>query len=667
MMIIRSKLPAILIGLILGWWAVSVRAQTSPWQEVWQETANEEDENPEEAFDLLQELSEHPLDLNTATRDELEQLPFLSAQQVMALLEYRDRIGIIRSMGELRLVATLDWRQLELLPFFVVINPETATESQPALSELLRRGRHELTASGRIPFHDRRGYHNGYLGSRYRHWLRYEYVSQNRIRAGLVGAKESGEPFFKGGNRWGYDAYNLYIQLQKIGAIENLVAGRFKLSTGMGLVVNNQLSMGKMASLSSQGRLSHTLRTHRSRSEAGSFNGVAGTIRLGKALKTTLFVSHQAIDATLNSQDEAQTIVTSGYHRTDTEMAKKHNTRETDAGLNVSYRQEGLNIGLTTLYTHLNRRLSPQTSTLYRRYYPQGRNFLNASVDYGLTLHRLAFRGETAIDQQGHLAFLHSLSLKPADALTVMALHRRYSYRYNSMHGRSFGENSRPQNEQGFFLGVTWQTLRQLQLTAYADVVSFPWAHYRVSRPSSAQDFLTEAIYEPHRNWTIRGRYRLHRKQQDNDQKSALVWHNEHRSRFSIAYKGTPWGAKTQLDLTQSVSEEAAKGWMLSQQLDWKRQKWQLSGTAGYFQTDSYEARIYVFERQLTDEFAFPMYYGRGIRLAGLAKAHVSQWLELSAKIGYTRYNDRKSIGTDLQETGTPWLSDLDFQLRIKL
>ena len=667
MMIIRSKLPAILIVLMLGWWAVSVRAQTTSWQEVWQETANEEDENPEEAFDLLQELAEHPLDLNTATRDELEQLPFLSAQQVMALLEYRDRIGIIRSMGELRLVASLDWRQLELLPFFVAIRQETATESQPTLSELLRRGRHELTVSGRIPFHDRRGYHEGYLGSPERHWLRYEYVSQNRIRAGFTGAKDSGEPFFREGNRWGYDTYNFYLQLRKTGVIENLVVGRFKLSTGMGLVVNNQLSMGKMASLSNQGRLGSTLRAHRSRSEAGSFNGVAGTIRLGKAWNTTLFASHQAIDATLNSQDEAQALVTSGYHRTAAEMEKKHNTLETDAGLNMSYRRGGLNIGLTTLYTHLNRRLSPQTSTLFRRYYPQGRNFLNASADYGLTLHRLAFRGETAVDQQGHLAFLHSLSLKPADALTVTALHRRYSYRYNSMHGRSFGENSRPQNEQGFFLGVTWQALRPLQLVAYADVASFPWARYQVSAPSSAQDLLAEAIYEPHRNWTIRGRYRLHRKQQDNSQKTALVWHNEHRSRFLIAYKGAQWGTKTQADLTQSINEEVAKGWMLSQQLDWKGQGWQLSGTAGYFQTDSYDARIYVYERQLTDEYAFPMYYGRGFRLAGMAKARVSRWLELSAKMGYTRYNDRKSVGTGLQETGTPWLSDLDLQLSIKL
>jgi hypothetical protein len=640
------------------------------WQEAlreWLTAEDMEESYGEELMEQLEELVLQPINLNQTSQEELETLPFLTAQQVEGLIEYLDHYHPIRSLSELQMVSTLDYQTRRLLQYFVVAGDERQPSLWPTMNDLLKDGQHLFTATGKIPFYEREGDRSGYVGYKYRHDVRYQYTYGRRIKAGLTAAQDAGEPFFADKNRWGYDQYHYYVQLRDFGRLEEFNLGHYRVQMGLGLVMNTRFQLGKLATLQTMGRSQHALSAHSSRSANSHLHGLAATVRLSRHWRVTAFASHQAIDATLNSQDEAQTLVTSGYHRTAAEMEKKHNTLETDAGLNMSYRRGGLNIGLTALYTHLNRRLSPQTSTLFRRYYPQGRNFLNASADYGLTLHRLAFRGETAVDQQGHLAFLHSLSLKPADALTVTALHRRYSYRYNSMHGRSFGENSRPQNEQGFFLGVTWQALRPLQLVAYADVASFPWARYQVSAPSSAQDFLAEAIYEPHRNWTIRGRYRLHRKQQDNSQKTALVWHNEHRSRFSIAYKGAQWGTKTQADLAQSVSEEVAKGWMLSQQLDWKGQGWQLSGTAGYFQTDSYDARIYVYERQLADEYAFPMYYGRGFRLAGMAKARVSRWLELSAKMGYTRYNDRKSVGTGLQETGTPWLSDLDLQLSIKL
>ena len=51
----------------------------------------------EETFELLSDLAEHPLNLNQTSRAQLEQLPFLSAQQVEELVAYMDRYQIGRA------------------------------------------------------------------------------------------------------------------------------------------------------------------------------------------------------------------------------------------------------------------------------------------------------------------------------------------------------------------------------------------------------------------------------------------------------------------------------------------------------------------------------------------------------------------------------------------
>ena len=42
----------------------------------------------QETYDILCELEQHPIDLNNATREDLEAIPFLTAQQVMDICEY---------------------------------------------------------------------------------------------------------------------------------------------------------------------------------------------------------------------------------------------------------------------------------------------------------------------------------------------------------------------------------------------------------------------------------------------------------------------------------------------------------------------------------------------------------------------------------------------------
>ena len=664
------RYPLLLLVLL-----ASLYASAQSWQETYDnvmnvgDDADETGELLEDSYELLEQLAGHPLDLNRCSREDLEQLPFLSAQQVMDLQEYLYRYGPMRSLGELRMVRSLDHAQLALLPFFVYVSdmPSEPTRSFPRLDTLLSRSRHTLSASLRVPFYKRLGDENGYLGYPYRHTVRYELTSGDYLRAGLVAAQDAGEPFFAAGNRWGYDYYSFYVQLMQLGRLSQLVAGRYKLAAGMGLVLGQSFQLGKLASLQSLGRTTATIRPHGSRSEADYFQGVAATVSLSRPLSLSAFLSYRPIDATLADSIAARTLITSGYHRTPLEMQKKGNTHMAAAGSRLAFRQGELRLGATAVFTRLDRRLEPLRTTLYRRHYAHGQHFVNMGIDYAYTHHRLALSGETATDGHGALATVNSVSMQPSARLSVMALQRFYSYRYTSLYGHSFGEGSRTQNESGIYLGATWNPLPHLRLQGYADYAYFPWARYLVSFSSHSYDFLLQATWQ-RGHFTVLARHRSRLRQRDNADKSALTANDEHRQRLAVTYDSRHgWTTRTQLDLANTFFEHADRGWLVSQHFALTASPVQLSLMAALFNTDSYQSRIYVYERQLQHEFAFPTYYGQGLRLAAYARCDLSSRLRLALRLGYTNYFDRSTIGTALQEIAHSHQTDLDLQLRWRL
>ena len=669
----------ILFLLFLLVFALSV-AKAQTWQQVYEEMMDvgETDDDAGQAlldsYELLEHLAGEPLDLNQATRDDLEQLPFLSAQQVMDIQEYLYRYGPMRSLGELRMIRSLDYQQIKLLPYFVFVNnneEDTPRTSYPSPIT----PKHTLSATLRVPFYRREGDRNGYLGYPYRHTLRYELTAGKRWRVGLVGAQDAGEPFFANDNRWGYDVYSYYGQLKNAGRLENLVVGKYRMSVGTGLVLGQSFQLGKLAMLQSSGRSVSTLRPHTSRSVADFLQGAAATLTLLRGnehradmpeLSLTAFASYRSVDATLNADSAAQTIVTSGYHRTSTEMAKKDNTRLTTGGVHLTFHRGAVRLGATTVYTQLDRPLEPQRETLYRRYFAHGQHFLNTSIDYACTHHRFALNGEVAVDAHGHLATVNTASMRATDRITLMLQQRFYSYRYTTLHGHSFGQGgSRVQNESGFFLGATWNPLRHLQLQGYADYAHHPWAQYQVSQASDDVDLLLQATWRQG-HWTLTARHQSRLRKKDSDEEATLTHNDDHRHRLAVTWQNGPWALKTQADMTHHVGQHTEGGWLLSQQASYGGSWLTLSAMAACFNTDSYQSRIYVYERQLQHEISFPTYYGEGVRLALMALADLTPQLRLSARLGYTDYFDRSTIGTGLQLIPHSHQTDLDLQLRWK-
>ena len=644
---------------------MGISAQTvHPWEQYFHEVMTAEDAGSaawEDTYDLLCELEQHPLDINRATREQLEQLPFLSAQQVEEMVEYLYRYGPMKSLAELRMIRSLDDSRRRLLTYFVIVldNPDLPESSGKA-----NYFHHELMATGRIPFYERKGDAGAYQGYPYRHWLKYQTTYGDQLKAGIVGSQDAGEPFFGGKNRMGYDYYSVYLQLNHRHWIETLILGNYRVSMGMGLILNNSFGLGKVSMLQNMGRPTSALRAHSSRSSDGYLQGAAATVNITKGLTATGFISYRAMDATLNKDGTAATIVTSGYHRTETELEKKNNLKNTTFGGNVRYQANGYHAGFNLVGTHLNRELKPNTTALYRQYYAQGYDFLNVSADYGYVHHRFSVNGETALNREGALATINSVSLQLGSEWSLMALYRFYSYHYTSLYANSYSDGGSVQNESGIYIGATWQPSPSWKLMAYTDYAYFPWAKYQISQSSHSWDQLLQVSYIKKR-WTFGGRYRLRIRQKDNDDKTALVTRTEHRGRVSVEYSSV-WSSRTQIDFGFTSFKEHEKGLMVSETLGFTYHWLRLNGGLGWFHTDSYDSRVYLYELGPLYSYSITQFSGEGIRYWLMARANIGSHLMLTAKLGITNYFDRSTIGSGYQQINQSSQTDLDLQIRWK-
>ena len=619
----------------------------------------------EQIIEQLTWLTTHPQNINTATRDDFEALPFLNDAQIEKLCEYLYRYGPIRSIGELAMIPELDsdTRSLLMACFYI----GEVTDKQPLnIGNVMRYGKHEIVVTGKIPFYTRRGDENGYLGTRYAHSLRYSFKYGDKLTAGLIAANEAGEPFFKHDNKWGYDHYALHLQIKQQGILKQAVIGHYRIRMGQGLIFNSNFSLGKLTQLDNAARNTVSITPHLSKMQHNYLQGAAATVSLNRHFELSAFASYRGIDATLsNDGTTVSTILTTGYHRTVVEMAKKHNVDETIIGGHLTYdTHKGFVFGLSGVYDKLSKPLQPNKSQSYRRYYPTGNSFANYSIDYSYRSHHLSVAGETALDKEGNIATLNHIIWRPLSDLRITLSQRFYGYKYNALHAEAFSDGGSVKNESGVYLGANWRLSSRSSIQAYTDYAYFAWDKYQAKGSSKSWDNLIQGTF-PIKGVTLFARYRFKTRQINPSGKSELWWRQEHRIRLSASYAVHALNLKTQVDASHYQLVKSSKGWMISQQADMNVTTWlKLYATVAYFNTDDYNSRLYLYEHQPMYAIYIPAYFNKGIRYSLFAHANLRKNLTLNVSLGTTDYFNRKPIGSGLQEVNRSSMTDMNIQLR---
>ena len=650
----------------------------------------------EDVVEELYDIHQHPIELNGATVEQLRQLPFLTTVQVMAIVAYVKRNSSVLSLGELMYIRELDYPTRMRLMLFCRVDATVASRSPDVqLRDLMRYGKHELVLRSDFPLYTKEGFkpksdsillkspNKVYRGTRLYHSFRYRLESMQHLYAGVQLEKDVGER--------GVDYWAGYVMLQKMGRIQKLVVGDYKVSFGQGLVVNSAMSFGKIASMSSSSSMNRGISKHSSMSEANYFRGAAATVRLFRRLDVTAFVSFRDIDGTVNAksvEDNGFASVTSlkqdGLHRTQLEWSKKGNMDEISVGGGFQYAAGNWGIGMTTLYSHLSMPLLPKYNTeasLYRMYNPQGNDFSATGVNYSFRHHRLSVMGETAFAlnylygecRNKGVATVNTIRYTTNANTSLAVLLRHYDKRYATLYASGFGENSDPQNESGVYAGIKTQVANRLYVEAYADAFTFPYRKYQVSDGSNGVDCMVRATYVPSDKSSLVVSYRFKSKQKDyklrTDVKELHYYTNQnlkiqYNRQFSpvVSTKTILYGTHV---FNPDVSNEY--GFMLSQnvRLASRTQSGKrIDLMVTYFNTTSYSSRVYLYEPSLVYSSGMSSQYGHGIRTVLLLSYPVIRNLYVMGRFSVSKYFDRDTIGSSLDVINASHREDLQVLLR---
>lgn len=645
--------------------AATVFAQSNDWRTHLEQLAEDEafDESAiENMFQELTMLESNPMNLNTVTREQLERFPLISYEQAAKIADFLEKNRPVYTVFELRNVSYLDFNTVELiLPFFYAGEAEKAKVS---VAQMLKSGRSEVQFRWDKTLNKRAGYgefsdsilarypNRKYRGEDFYTSLKYAFTYRDKIQFGVLGEKDAGEPFFKKGFAKGYDHYGFHLIVRDMGKLKTLAVGDYRLSFGQGLILNNDFMLSKAWATTNIIRRTQEPKRHFSTAESGFFRGAAAVFRV-KNVGLTAFYSNNKFDANLSSDGKMTSFKTDGYHRTLGEMDKKNNAREQVVGVNVNYRKENLQIGVSGVYHTYNRVYYPAVQE-YNYYYLRDSTNFNASVDYSYRLNQLSFAGEAAIARNGAVATTQMLQYSPSNLLSLSTLYRYFPISYNAMHAQAFSDGSRVQNESGFYVGATFSPARRVSVTSYVDIFRFPWVKNQVDKPSKGVDFYLLGTYSVNRNSNIELRYKFKQKEQnarypDENSRTVLPYHTQ---KIRLRYNNTlnsGWTFRTTFDgaLYRQKHFEMEKGWMLSQNVSYRGSE-KISGDfyAAYFKSDSFAARLYSYERNILTTFYMPSFYGEGMRLALSGRYNITSRLSFSAKIGHTRYFNRENIGS---------------------
>lgn len=722
----------IVLALLFSCIPLSSSAQEEGGNDTWQDIYNAlsdlddlDEEGWNEAYEVFTALSQSPQNINEATLSDLQQIPLLSEQQALAILNYRSLYGDLHSIAELYLIRALDRPRIQILKsvFYATPLPKKKydiahgtgiTPSDSAVREYrkyIRTYYHGSTGNlgsllftMKIPTYERKGYQDGtYRGYDLNHSLRYRYL-KNKLQIGFTAAQDAGEPFFAGTNSKGWDFYTGFVRIKKKGVMQNLVVGHYKMSMGMGLLMNTDFRPSRASLLLASPKVGVTLRGHSSRQENNYLQGVAGTLLFpikGKtrSLAVTPFVSYRAIDATMSNTEPRTitTILTTGYHRTDSEIARRNTARQFTAGTSVALNLIPFSVALNILHTSFSDSLIPDKSYKYNIYHPTGKSFTSGSLTYRYLHPRVEFSGETAISgaadslsypASGHggngiaMATANSVRVRLSEEWTVFALQRFYGFRYQSLLGRSFGDMSNCQNETGIYGGVSTTTIPNTTLAAYIDCAYHPWFRFGYNNASRSFDAYIHASYTKEETTaTLRYRYRELALAPDG---SAFPAFNsigngtaQHTLRLSLKHTSDCWTTVSQVHGAYLPSS-SDWGYLVSQAVGYRlaRRRKVFSSlitssplslwcSLTYFNTSGYDSRLYLTDQDMAYSMTSQMLYGRGVRANIMLLSAVTENISAALRCHSLRYLDRSTISASHQLIDSSSQTDISLQIQL--
>ncbi len=648
---------------------------------------NEGAETEDDSYlQLLEQYQKTPININTASEEDLKTLRMLTPMQIKSLLAYRNLLGELLNFYEIQAVPGWDVATIQKIRAFISTDKEVNLIN--TLQERLTGGEHTILLRVTQTLEKSKGYQidpnagkSFYQGSQQRLLVRYRYRYKNLLQYGVLGEKDQGEQFFKGSQKQGFDFYSAHLFARNIGIIKSLALGDYTVNMGQGLTQWMSLAFKKGPDVLNTKRESPVLQPYNAAGEIFFHRGVGITIGK-KNWEATAFVSYKKTDAnfaagdTTTTQDDFVTsLQTSGFHRTKTEVADKGIQTQLIFGGNFAYKIYNFHVGVNAIQYSLKYPLLKSTEP-YNLFALTGNSFGNYSVDYSYTYRNAHFYGEAAITNKNYTAFVNGLLISVANNVDMNFVYRNISPGYQALYSNAFTESSTPSNERGFFAGITLRPTDAWRVDAYSDFYSFPWLKFRINAPTKGSDYFVQVTYKPNKVFEIYTRFKSESKSinynPNNNVLSPTLPQPKQDWRIQFSYKINPtYTFRSRVELLWYDKNGLAKenGFLLYTDLLYKPAISKLSANVRlqYFETDGYNSRLYAYENDVLFAYSIPVFYEKGYRYYINVNYDINKKLSLWGRIAQYFYPNKTNFGSGLDEIQTNHRTEVKLQAIYKL
>ncbi len=641
-------------------------------------------------IDDLVEIAKNPINLNNASREDLQQLNLLDEVQINNLLSHIARHGRLMNFYELQSIDGWDLNTILSVRPYVMVNDNTDV-ARLNFKNIFKNGKSQLFARFQQNLEKAEGYqpasdsllqaspNSRYAGSPYRLFTRYVFKYSTNLQFGFTAEKDAGEQFFKGNQKQGFDFYSAHFILRNANPwLKTLALGDFQAQFGQGLTVWTGLAFGKTADPYSIKRNAVGIRPYTSVDENRFLRGGAATVRLWK-FDLTGFYSYKKIDGNLtqpdSTNDEAIQVTSfdqSGYHRTVSEMDNRKTIGERLAGGHLAFKYKTLNLGFTGVNYKYSQSIEANEQ-LYNQFELSGQSNTNFGMDYTFTFRNLNFFGETGMSQNGGLGSINGLFWMLDPKLTLIAVRRDFQPNFQSRYSNAITENTLAANERGTYIGFRASFGKGWNMQGYADYYTFPWLKYQIDAPSRGWDYLLQLSYTPSKTFDASFRVRQRQKQRNMPDVlegiPGLVNLDQTNFRFNISYRVSPsikLRNRVEYVVLKNTGGQWEKGFMIYQDISYSAVGSPLTVSARYalFDTDSYNSRIYAYENDVLYAFSIPGLYYRGSRYYITLKYHVWRGIDVWLRFAQTVYSNKTEQGSGISAITGPTRSEIKAQIR---
>ncbi len=646
-------------------------------------SASDEEQDLSELTAIYTELLRRPIDLNSASAEELRATGLFNEVLIANIMNHKERFGKLLTISELQVIEGFDENFIRsIIPYITV--GRGIDEPNASFSRMVHEGRHQLILRSQLVPEKRKGFDpettsSHYLGDPLSLYVRYKFAFMRKLSWGITAEKDAGEQFFKGAQSQGFDFYSFHFCIRDVGIFKTIVAGDYQLEYGQGLTLSTGLSGGKATDPAQTRRNARGIYPYTSSNEAFYKRGAVVSLRM-KKIVTDLFISHRRMDGnfqsgadSLNTIDYVTSFQESGYHRTQSEIDDKNKVTEWMYGGHVSYKSKNIQLGFTGVSTKYDVPLLKNIQP-YNQFEFSGSSLTNFGFDYTWLYRNINFFGETSVDPAGTVATVNGILLCIDPRLTTSFVHRFYPRNFHSLYAAGLRESGGNYNESGIYSCMTFKPSRVITINCTYDRFYFPWLRYRTDAPSTGSEFSGIITYTPNRKSEFYVRFRESDKVQNGSEEETIVSYpvpvKQHGVRVHLTTKISPtFTLRTRVEFTNYQKEATNEnGFMMFQDVQYHPMGSKLSFNMRYaiFDTDSYDSRLYAYENDVLYGYSIPPYYYKGTRVYFNIRYKIMKGWDCWLRYAATFYSNKNVIGSGLDEIQGSRKSDLKIQVRFE-